>query len=377
MAMRTKFVLLLFILTGSSGLVQSQNQTIKTPKPYDSWVKTPSNLHRGTLYQIQDSTLRISDRNINKILTFNFQDINQVQLRRKNSVLTGALIGGAIGILPAAILISATKDEMMYGLFVPVIAVVGLGGAAIGTGIGAGIGSIRITIPIDRKRENFDRYRSKLDYFATHPSSFTPPDEELMRVPEKQDPAPLPETKPIQAIQQKYEHESYIGILLGPSFLTGNLAGKFLINGRNYQAVTGYSNNWINIGYRLKGNIGISFVGFVNQYNTQSNDPNEWWSINGFLAGPMWTYSLSKKILFDLKPRIGYAGSSLLQIENIQLQGNGLVLNPSTSIRYNFARRWCIFIETGYLYSPQKLDQIGTVNFSAFNLGFGLAYRNK
>ncbi|MBV5314423.1 MAG: hypothetical protein JZU47_14070 [Prolixibacteraceae bacterium] len=376
MVVKIKFVLLLILLNCSSGLVHSQNQPVKKPKPYDSWVKTPDHLYRGILYQVQDSSIRISDPNINKLILFNFQDINQVQLRRKNSVLTGAIVGGTIGILPSIALLSIFRENIV-GLYLPVVAVVGLSGAAIGTGIGAGIGSIRITIPIERKRENFDRYRSKLDYFATQPSSFTPPSEELMRVPEKQGQTTIQKAKPIQTNQPEYEHESYIGILLGPSFLTGDLAGKFLINGRNYQAVTGYSNHWINIGYRLKGNMGISFAGFGNQYNAQSNDPNEWWTINGFLAGPMWTYSLSKKIVFDLKPRVGYASSALNQSDNIQLQGNGWVLNPSASIRYNFARRWCIFTETGFIHSPQKLDQIGKVNFSSYNLGFGLAYRTK
>jgi hypothetical protein len=373
--MRTKFALLLLVLIGLPGLAHSQAQPVKKQKPFDSWVKTTDNLYRGTLYQIQDSTILISDQNIDKVLTFNFQDINKVQLRRKNSTMVGAIIGGTIGILPALAIFSVSREEQIGGLIAPIIAVVGLGGAAIGTGIGAGIGSIRITIPIDRKRENFDHYRSKLDYFAIHPSTYIPPAAQVIRVPEKQDAFPQQEKKPIQSNPQEYEHESYIGILLGPSFLTGDLANRVLINGRNYQATTGYSNHWINIGYRLKGNMGISFAGFGGQYNARSNDPNEWWSINGFLAGPMWTYSLSKRFLFDLKPRIGYAGSALNQSDNNQPQGNGWVLNPSASLRYNFARRWCIFTETGFMYSPQKIDQIGTVNFSSYNLGFGLGYR--
>lgn len=370
---KKNFALLMLVLFGSFGVAHSQYQPIKKPKPYDSWIKTTGGLHKGILYHIQDSTIQLSNTYTNSYSSLHFQDINQIQVRRKNSVLRGAIIGGVIGLLPSIVLATEIKDEADL-LYVPIVMILGAGGLAFGAGIGAGVGSIRITIPIERRRENFDRYRSKLNYFALSktPASVIETLHETPSLANQTNTPPPPEN----AISlPDYQHESFIGLVSGPSFIMGDLSNQFLIDGTNYTAVNGYSGNWINLGYRLKGNIGITFAGFQNQYDTKSGNPDNWWMINGFLAGPMWTYALSKKFVLDLKPRIGYAQSALNKSADSQLSGNGLVFNPCLSVRFNFARRWCIFSEAGYTYSGQKMDEIGQVNFSSLNLGFGIGYR--
>jgi hypothetical protein len=373
---KKSMALLLFVLIGSFSVVQSQNQPVKKAKPYDSWVKTPGQSYTGILFNVQDSTIQLTNLYANSFSSFHFQDINKVQLRRKNSVLRGAIIGGTIGLIPAIALASEVRGDMDV-LYAPLILIAGLGGMAVGTGIGAGIGSIRITIPIERRRENFDHYRSKLSYFALNKNSYKTNDKMLSSSQTQSN-----QTNTIEATKSlenfvEYEHESFVGIVMGPSFLMGDLTKQFIFNGKNYQAVNGSGGNWINVGYRLKGNMGITFAGFQNDYETKGGNINEWWMMNGFLIGPMWIYPIGKKVMFDLKPRVGYAGSALNLSETLQLSGNGFVINPCASIRYNFARRWCAFTETGYTYSNQKLQEVGKVGFSSFNLGFGIGYRYK
>ncbi len=370
MKMKKNLGLLLILIMGSFDVVFCQTQSDKKPKPYDAWVKTPSFTYKGTLYDVQDSSIRITNSLNYNFSSFRFQDIDAIQIRKKNSVVRGVIVGGIIGLLPSIVL-AASLDKNDDGLYLLLVPMVGMAGAGVGAVVGAGLGSIRITIPIERKKENFDAYKGKLNYFALKDPSSAPTSAEVTAQSKTWNYEISPTPMPV------YEHESFIGLGNGPSFLMGDLANDFLINGRNYRAKTGYSGNWLNIGYRLKKNMGITFVGFENQYETQSGDPEEWWSINGFLIGPMYTYPVSRRFLFDLKPRIGYANGSLNTDINAQVQGNGLVINPCISIRYNFARRWCAFSEAGYMYSSQKLDEIGKVNFSLFNLGLGIAYRYK
>ena len=370
MKMKKNLSLLLILIMGSFSVVFCQTQPVKKQKPYDAWVKTPSLTYKGTLYDVQDSSIRITNSLNYNFSSFRVQDIDAIQIRKKNSITRGVIIGGIIGILPSIVL-AASLDKNDDGLYLLLVPMVGVAGAGIGAVVGAGVGSIRITIPIERKKENFDAYKGKLNYFALKDPSSAPTSTEVTAQSKTWN-YEIPATP-----MPVYEHESFIGLGNGPSFLMGDLANDFLINGRNYRAKTGYSGNWINIGYRLKKNMGITFAGFENQYEVQSGDPDEWWSINGVLIGPMYTYPVSRRFLFDLKPRIGYTNGALNTDTNAQVQGNGLVINPCASIRYNFARRWCAFSEAGYMYSNQKLDEIGKVNFSSFNLGLGIAYRYK
>ena len=207
--------------------------------------------------------------------------------------------------------------------------------------------------------ENFRRYNNKLNYFALKKRSLL--SEEVPTFSEK-----------------LYEFESYIGWTIGPSIPFGGITKNPTANNKDYSAKTGYSSNFT-VAYRLKGNTGLSFAMANNQYSTFNDDPDEWWSFVGIFAGPMFTFPVQNKFVFDIKPRIGLAGSSLNIDETTQYLEikNSLALNPVVSFRYNFARRWCVLSEAGYIYSAQNLENIGKIQFHSFNTNFGIAYRYK
>jgi len=370
--MKKKRNLTVFLLLGIFCTTAAQNLPQKKVKPYDTWIKSTDNysIVKGILHDVQDSSIRISHQYKDDFATYHFRDIDQVKIRRKNNVMKGVLIGGGIGLITPFI---ANPGSGRDSDLTPLInAVLSVPFTIFGAAVGAGLGSLKITIPISGNRNNFEAYKSKLNYFAVNKNA----DLAVNNSPELQNIQGTVKSKKIKTAIG-YEHESYIGIVNGPSFPIGDLNHDVMINNRNLKAKTGFSSKVINIGYRLKGKRGISFAYFQNQYNAQSGDPEEWWSLNGILIGPMYSYNIGKKFIFDIKPRIGLAGLAVNTDIDIQHDGSGLVFNPALGFRYNFHRRWCIISETGYFFSKQKIIEFDTKNFQSLNLGIGIAYRYK
>jgi hypothetical protein len=372
--MKKKLSLIFLLLAGSFSVTTAQDIVLKKPKPYDSWIISNgvAKTLKGTLYDVQDSSIRITDPYQSSFKSFSYKDIDRVKVRRKNSVLKGSLIGGGIGlIIPFVFNPGTGKDNDLTPMINTLLSIqMGL----LGAGIGAGLGSLKITIPISGNRNYFKAYKNKLNYFAVN--NGTGPISDNFAVVQNNQTVTISSAKRSNS-PGSYEHESYIGIVNGPSFPMGDLNRDVMVNNRNLKAKSGYSGNLINVGYRLKGKLGISLAFFQNQYDAQSGNPDEWWSLNGILAGPMYSYLLGRRFIFDLKPRLGYAGLALNTAVNTQFHGSGFALNPCLGFRYNFHRRWCAITEAGYIYSGQKFKEMDTKNFQSFNLGIGIGYRYK
>lgn len=387
--MKTHAVLIIFTLLICS-TVSSQNLKEKKAKTHDIWLKTVGDERRakGILYEVNDTSLQIFSNYSDFNSTYNYQQIDFMKIRRKNNVLKGALIGGAIGFVTMLVAVPAENEEEKF-----IRTLISLPGSFIGAGIGAGIGAIKITIPIKGNRDNYFAYRNKLNYFAVNKNTF--PVAETSNIAHIKNKISVPIVtgeKPSQPMSptngrqaksknasQAYEHESYIGWTMGPSFIFGDIADNFRVNNKIYTAKTGYCSYLLNIAYRIKGNTGISFTMLQNQYNTISKSPDEWWSATGFAIGPMFSFPLRNKLIFDIKPCLGLSGASLNIDENIQYQEEKMAfaLNPRISMRYNFARRWCAITEAGYIYSNPEIYSIGKTEIQSANLTFGIAYRYK
>lgn len=350
-------IFLTFMIVFFCIYLNAQEKTKQKNKIYETWISLDNkpNTLKGVLYEINDSSIFVSNSKLKKdYSTGNFKvseiyynRIDVMKTRRKYSIEKGTLIGEVAGL---AILIAATSGE---GFSPRELAFIGLPFAAIGAGIGALAGSIKVIIPINNSFENFNKNKNKLQKYSyvqeySHGANISGP---------------------------TYEHKSYIGFLLGPSFPLGEFADNSEGNENAGLAKTGYCSNVVNIGYRITQKLGVSAFAFYSQYDVDKNGSEMWWGISGIMAGPMFSIPVNNKLYFDLKPRIGFVSAQFLVNDNAEEFGKGLGINLNASLLYNFSKRWCILTETGYISSHQKFWDSSEKKIQAINLGLGIAYR--
>jgi hypothetical protein len=226
--------------------------------------------------------------------------------------------------------------------------------AGIGAGIGALSGLMKINIPLSGNLNNFNGYKSVLQKYSfknEYPVS---------GIPEVSIPA--------------VEHKSFIGFLIGPSVPIGDFGDNSETNENAGFASIGY-NYKFDIGFRMKGLVGISVLGFSSQYDTVGEDSETWWGIGGIMAGPLFTVPVRKKLYLDLTPRAGFVNAQFYNNETVEKNGIGFGLDLSVEFIYNFSRRWCFIAEPGYFFTSQKFTEGFSSNISTFNLDFGIGYR--
>lgn len=115
-----------------------------------------SNHTKGYLYEVKDSSLRVSlsnprrkkSDNEDHIFEFQVHNINEIKLRRIGNVARGALVGFAIGSIP----IILKEEDYDYGLIIAIPAAV----------IGGLLGTSKESINIDGSIEQFSIYRHNL-----------------------------------------------------------------------------------------------------------------------------------------------------------------------------------------------------------------------
>lgn len=176
---------------------------------------------------------------------------------------------------------------------------------------------------------------------------------------------------------QTNEKKGYIGIVLGPSFPVSDFGDNSIKNKNAGYAKTGYSDSFINFGYRLGKNFGISASVFFSSYDVDTTATGYWWEVMGITAGPMLSIPVSDKLFFDMKLNFGFVGADYIidgfsYDENV---GSGLGSDIRASLRYNLFRRWCFIIESSFLSSNQKFLGGREKKIQNINLGLGIAFR--
>ena len=178
--MKTSKIIALLIMCSLSSL--NAQETTQKIKIYETWVSLnmePFKI-KGALYEIKDSSititnsLKIEDYSINnfEMVNVHVKNIGSINIRRKGSVvngiiggaLTGLIIGVAGGLLsggdncpPGSYCLFTAKDlAIIYGVSF----------AALGTGIGAAIGSVKVKIPINRSNHNYKLNNKRLKEYA-------------------------------------------------------------------------------------------------------------------------------------------------------------------------------------------------------------------
>lgn len=341
--------------------IHAQENSKKNIKIYESFVYSDNkpNILKGVLYEIKDSSIIVSNSKLKKdystgnfkLAEISFNNINLVKTRRINNAKRGVWIGAVTGFGVAIGMAGVAAPGSTFGeaagfLSIPI--------TAIGAGIGALAGSHLNKIPINSSLENFNRNRSRLQKYSY--------------VDEYSNGGNL--------FEQENEHKGFIGIAYGISIPLGDFADKSLDNENADFAKTGSGSNIV-FGWSLTQNLGISASLFNNKYNADKNGAEMLWVLGGLMAGPIFSTSVRDKLYFDMKPGIGIVSSSLVVDSIDEKTGNALGINFSASLRYNFAKRWCLLTETGYLTTSQKFDDKSERKIQTINMNLGIAYRFK
>lgn len=357
-------ITVLLLCTTFSSL--AQQDTVQRSRIYKTWISLNNKIWTsfdnkeskiiGVLYEVKDSSILISNSLVKqdyrkgnfKLSYIDFKNINDVHIRGKYNIAIGTTIGTVLGVIGA---VGISKGIAREDEFAGAMVMVGSPVIVLGAGIGALLGTIRIHIPINGSFENFKRNESRLEKHSyLHEYSNGP-----------------------NIYEKEYEHKWFFGILLGPSFPSGDFEDDFSGSSNDSEVKTGNLGNFI-LGYNFKENIGISASFFDNQYDMMNSTSEEWWNLVNFLAGPVFSVPFLNRFFLDLKPMMGYTSASLIVDGYSERYGNGFSIYPSTTIRYNFSRRWCALTEVGYLFTNQNFGD-GIKKMQAFNLSFGIGYR--
>lgn len=346
------------ILLCYTTIVTAQDDIKKRIRLYEAWVSVQNNpmAARGVLYEIRDSSILLSDskaitaytNNSFKIAEINIGEISTIKARRTYSQTRGALIGGAILGTVTIAAIASIGDEIPAWYYLTM----GTTSALLGSGIGALLGSIKKIIPINGDIGNFNSARpglEKLSYFSEYSYGTQPP-------------------------ESAFQYKSYIAILVGPSIPLGDFSNKSE-ESNSGNALSGYTANVVNAGYRITPRFGISAKFFDNQYDVEDVFQGSWWGVTGMTVGPMFSAPIGNKLYFDLKPEVGFADAQLQYAEVLADDGSGFAINLNASLIYNFARRWCAITEAGYFSSNPKFTSGSEMSVRTINLAFGIGYR--
>ena len=178
--MKTLKIIVLFVLC-STNILEAQNTAID-PITYKTWVSVQSYPFKttGILYQVNDSSILVSNSYVLKNYSFekfkteqiNISNIESIFVRNSNREILAPLIGFGIGFGFGAMLGYSSGDTQCTSLFC--IAPTAkqkatISGAFLGTVgclIGLSVGLMKIEIPINGKMDNYNKYKNTLREYS-------------------------------------------------------------------------------------------------------------------------------------------------------------------------------------------------------------------
>lgn len=338
----------------------SQEKSKGRIKFYQTWVTTVNNPSpwKGILYEITDSSILVSNSKYTsdfldsrfQVSKFDYHEIDLIRTRRVNNIQRGFWIGSVIGLVSG--MLTYTEQETGMPYWFTTVSIVIPSSLFIG-GIGALIGSVKARFPIGGSMENFNRNKYLLMKYSSVGEY----------------------TYESDLLKKSYEHKSFFSVLEGPSFPLGDFGDNSPANINADSASRGISGTFT-YGRRFNQKIGMVISGCYSQYDVDMTLTGKWWGIASIMAGPMFSYRLKEKLFIDIKPTIGYCNAQSFNTDYLiySFYGNGLGLNMSASLMYNFSKRWSFLSEAGYFYTNQKEWGIEK-KIKSISTSIGVAYR--
>ncbi|MFD2247526.1 hypothetical protein [Pontibacter ruber] len=178
---------------------------------------------------------------------------------------------------------------------------------------------------------------------------------------------------------QGHRNNGYIGVGLGPSFVTGN---------NNVKAGTGLHLNLLNVGYVIGKGFGITgtWVGGAHAFDSEATvyDQGSTYTLPAqaelsygvLMIGPMYTLNLTDNSSLDFKARVGrlYTREKSTS-EAYASTSENTTLGASLGVGYRkkIANRWCLMLSSDYYAGRQQLSFAGdqSTHILSFTSGIG------
>jgi hypothetical protein len=174
-----KIVFISIVLLCIPFLSFAQKKTIKKSGIYYTWIDPDRYGIKDILYQIRDSSIIVADCFNRDLFSskypitkneIGYKNINTIKIRSKHAIIIGtfscailgSFLGAGIGFLEGddphnQFFWLSAKEKSLYD---------GILGGLSGAAIGALLGSIRITIPINRSIETFNNNKEQLKKYS-------------------------------------------------------------------------------------------------------------------------------------------------------------------------------------------------------------------
>lgn len=163
--------------------------------------------------------------------------------------------------------------------------------------------------------------------------------------------------------------KGFIGLELGANIPTGIFADE-----NDGATKTGFQINLINFGYLFSDNIGITVTWFGALNPIEGADNEYRWSHRGSLVGPLFSFPISEKVEWDVKPMIGFSWASITNTD-LGLAAS-FTFNLGSGFRFNVSRLIALTLVVDYTTAEFNWD-IGKQSMGTLAIKGGFAFRLK
>jgi hypothetical protein len=160
------------------------------------------------------------------------------------------------------------------------------------------------------------------------------------------------------------KRKGYIGLSTGPSIP---------LSGYDYQTKTGIQLTLADFGYLFTDNFGVTAI-LCGAANPSAGNYTNWnYSYVNCMAGPLFSFPISEKFRWELRPMIG---ASFVCVYGNPVFAYGF----DTGFHYNADERIAFFLNAGYFTSSGTINGLlwpYYIHYETISIGFGIAYRLK
>ena len=176
--------------------------------------------------------------------------------------------------------------------------------------------------------------------------------------------------KPASVSKTQPNYKGYVGLNVGPAFVTGDLGGL-----EDLFESTGLGVS-ISFGYLFTPHVGIHSAIFGTQFSAKVSSSISL-GLSGLLVGPLFsTATENGKVEFDFRPTIGFAqGSLTINDQTATTKASTFAFGVGGSLRWNCWNRVSLAANLDYYNGKPKDDDSIEMDLSSFGFSFGVNFR--